>query len=516
MFRRDGFKSSLWQVHSEAYTTRKIETFKHHYDVIIAGGGITGLSLGLRLQKAGRKVLIIEANTICFGTTGGSTAHINTLLDTPYDVIKKNFGEKAAVAVATAANDAIELIKNNIRTYNIDCDFAEAKAYLFAKDEHQEKELKSIAEGSIAAGLSLRYTNQIPVPFSFKKAIEAEGQAMFNPVKYVYGFARAFEEAGGSILENHRVTEVEEDEEKGVHVKAGSRKFETRHFVYATHIPPGVNILHMRCVPYRSYAMAVTLEDGQYPGDLTYDMEDPYHYYRTQIIEGTPYLIAGGEDHRTGDEADHRQHAESLKFHVGKHFRVKSIEAEWSSQYYESVDGLPFIGRMPGYNFVFVATGFGGNGITYSHVSAIVLEKMLEENIIYDNLFTPERIKPAAGFTSFMAHNATTVKELLKKLMPFPHIDALSELAHDDARLVNFEGTSLGLYKSQSGKLYAIHPQCTHMKCEVKWNSEEKSWDCPCHGARFDPRGKVLNAPAIFDLESEDISALLKEKGKKE
>ena len=513
MFHRDGFKKSLWQNHSEIFEPAPVKKILQHYDVIIAGGGITGINLGLQLQKSGKQVLILEAKNLCFGTTGGTTAHINTLLDTPYNVIRKNFGDKNAVTVAQAAKDAVDLIRKNISEYKIDCEFSEAKAYLYARDRQQEEELNSIADSSRMAGLSVNIAKKIPVPFEFIKAIEVPGQAKFNPVKYVYALAGAFEQAGGSILDQHRVTDIKEVE-KGVRVTAAGKEFNARHFIYATHIPSGVNLLHLRCIPYRSYAMAVSLEDDSYPDDLSYDMEDPYHYYRTQVIDGVPFLIAGGKDHKTGEEVDTTHYANSLKFHVEKNFKVKEIKTSWSSQYYESVDGLPYIGRVPGYNFIYAATGYGGNGMTFSHVSTLVLEKLLDETIIYDNLFTPERIKPVAGFSQFVQHNANAVKELLKKLVPFPQMDQLSELAHDDARLVKYEGESLGIFKSSNGKIYAIHPQCTHMKCEVKWNGEEKSWDCPCHGARFDPMGKVLNAPASADLESVDISELNEEKRK--
>ncbi|RZK46558.1 MAG: FAD-binding oxidoreductase, partial [Pedobacter sp.] len=385
--------------------------------MIIVGGGITGLSTGLELQKSGKKCLIIEAHELCFGTTGGTTAHLNTLLDTPYTTISKNFSEEASRSVADAAASAIQLIRDNINQHNIDCGFQEASAYLFADNEQQDQELDEIFIAAKQAGLRINYIKTIPIPAYFTKAVIADGQAKFHPTNYVYGLAHAFQEAGGEILQHCRVTSVEEDEPLSVSTTEGT--YQAKNLIYATHIPPGVNLLHLRCAPYRSYAMAATLEtESDYPEDLTYDMYDPYFYYRTQIVDGKKYLIVGGKDHKTGHEENTDKQYAELEAKLKSLFGYREINYKWSSQYFEPTDGLPYIGHLPqhGKN-IFVATGFGGNGMIYSHVAAMQLSALVNGiEPPFDNLFDPGRIKPVAGFTNFIKHNADVAKEFVGQL----------------------------------------------------------------------------------------------------
>lgn len=289
MIKRDGTCTSIWQAEAAPYLAQNKPDQHGVYDVIIAGGGITSISAALLLQQAGRKCIVPEANNLCFGTTGGTTAHLNTLLDTPYTTINKKFGKEKAKLVARSVQEAIDLIRQNINTYQINCSFEETTAFLFAQDDKQEKELEKIKEATTEAGIHAKYTEQIPVLIPFTKAIQVEGQAKFIPIHYVYGLAKAFEEAGGVIVQQCRVTATEENETIEVETNCGP--FTGNLLIYATHIPPTVNLLHLRCSPYRSYAMAVMLKNDTYPEGLIYDMYDPCHYYRTQEINGQQYLI---------------------------------------------------------------------------------------------------------------------------------------------------------------------------------------------------------------------------------
>jgi glycine/D-amino acid oxidase-like deaminating enzyme/nitrite reductase/ring-hydroxylating ferredoxin subunit len=509
MINRDGARVSLWQDAVDSYETTNSADNTSLYDVIIVGGGITGITTALLLQKAGKQCLVLEAANLCFGTTGGTTAHLNTLLDVPYTTIIKNFGEENAKLVANAAKEAINLVRDNINTYNIECGFSEAEAYLFAQNDNQEKELDDIMEACKTVGLSVDYTEQIPFPIPFNKAMKVKDQAKFNPVFYVHGIAKAFESHGGVIVQNCRVTNVDDNEV--VEVETENGKFKTRDLIYATHIPPGVNLLHLRCVPYRSYAMAVTLTNKDYPSDLGYDMVDPYHYYRTQEVNGKTYLIAGGKDHKTAHEENTGYCFMALESEVRKHFDIEEINYKWSSQYYESADGLPYIGHIPGHpQGIFVATGFGGNGMTYSHVTALTLKEMfLNEEKKYADLFNPNRVKPVAGFKNFLSHNADVAKQFIGKWFSGEDLQQVADLAPGEGKIVKYNKNKVALYKDDNGALHAVNPTCVHLKCEVKWNNAERSWDCPCHGARYSYDGTMLNGPASGDLEKIEIKTLV-------
>jgi glycine/D-amino acid oxidase-like deaminating enzyme/nitrite reductase/ring-hydroxylating ferredoxin subunit len=499
---RDGACHSLWQDTTTDYHGKKNTTPDQVFDVIIAGGGITGITTGLLLQKAGKSVLIGEAQSIAFGTTGGTTAHLNTFLDTPYNKIQKNFGENNAQLAARAVKDALALIKKNVEEYKIDCGYKELPGYLFSQDEKQTKELEDIVTASKECNVKVKWSDSIPVPASFKKAAEFSDQATFHPTRYVVALAKEFEKAGGILLENCRITAVEEGEPHAV--KSNQGDFRSRHFIYATHIPPGVNLLHFRCAPYRSYAIAMKLKNKKdYPDGLAYDMYDPYHYYRTQEIDGELYFIAGGEDHKTGHEVNTEARFKKLEAYVKNYFNVQSIVNRWSSQYFEPTDGIPYIGHLPGHpDNMYVATGYGGNGMVYSAVAALTLTDMItgvkNENI---QLFSPNRIKPVAGFANFVKEAADVVGLLIGNILPKERLPELADLAYGEARVVQYEGHRLAIYKDDEGEIFTLNSACTHIKCEVAWNSAEKTWDCPCHGSRFSYTGEMLTAPARKDLE---------------
>jgi glycine/D-amino acid oxidase-like deaminating enzyme/nitrite reductase/ring-hydroxylating ferredoxin subunit len=510
MIPRDGATNSLWQANTIPYKPINSVDGSTKFDVIIAGGGITGFSTALILQQAGKQCLLVDAANICFGTTGGTTAHLNTLLDTPYTTIIKNFSQEDAKLVANAVGSAIQLVQSNINGYEIDCGFRQADAYLFAQEDAQVKELDDILKALGDVDIAAQYSQRIPIPAHFKKAIRVSGQAKFNPTQYVYGLAKAFEEAGGLIMQHCRVTGAEEND-KNITVETTQGTYTTKQLVYATHIPMGINLLHLRCAPYRSYAMAVTLSDENYPDDLCYDMYDPYHYYRTQVINGRPYLIAGGYDHKTAHETNTNECFRQLESHVRSLYKVSAVAHQWSSQYFEPADGIPYIGHLPGHpGNIYVATGFGGNGMVYSGVAAQTLSAMiLGKETPYEKLFDPNRIKPVAGFANFISHNADVIKQFAGKWFYHEELEELAALAPGEGKVVVFNKHKIAIYKSEHGKLYAVNPICTHMKCEVKWNGAEKSWDCPCHGARYSYDGSVLTGPSDQALEMVNIRTLV-------
>lgn len=508
---RDGVNNSLWQFTLPAYTSKHIAIPNRVFDVLIVGGGITGVSTALQLQKAGKSCVLLEAYNLCYGTTGGTTAHLNTLIDTSYTNIEKYFGENSAQLVFQATSDAINLFKKNTEEYNIDCSFRELPGYLFAHDKKQTEELLKSEDAMAHAGLSIQEVKSIPVPISFDRAIEIAGQGQVHPTRYVYGIAQAFEAAGGVIVQNCFVRDVDEKEDM-LHAQTSLGLAKAKNVVYATHIPPHINILDTVCAPYRSYALAVQLKDDNYPDAVIYDMDDPYHYYRTQEVLGKKYLVVGGEDHKTGHVENTEACFLNLESYVRKYYAVDSVVFKWSSQYYEPADGLPYIGDLPGFTKnMYVATGFSGNGITYSHVAAIVLTDLITKgNGKYTHLFSPKRIKPVAGFSNFVKENVDVAVQFFGKRLSREKIQELAEIAPGEGRVVKYEGEAIALYKDEHGGLHALNPICSHMKCEVSWNVSEKSWDCPCHGARYDMEGNVITGPAtkgLSKIELEDLVA---------
>jgi len=424
------------------------------------------------------------------------------MLDTPYYTIENNFGTSGAEITASAAREARDLIARNVSNYQIACDFEYKEGILFAQTEKEAAELEKIYTASLRAGVEVSPTTHIPVPLKFEAAISYQKQAQMHPLNYVYALADRFTSNGGVILEHTQV--IGSTRNGNLHqIETTGPSIKSRRIIYATHIPPGINILHLRCAPYRSYVLAVQLAEGDYPTSLAYDMQNPYHYFRTHVINGVPYLIIGGEDHKTGHGSPTNAF-QKLEAYARAHFEVSSIDYRWSAQYFEPADGLPYIGKLPGADEdTYVATGFSGNGILFGSFSGLLLADLIlgRENPC-EKLFSPSRIKPVAGFANFVKENADVAYRFVSDRIGVEQLGALVELAPGTGAVVNYEGEKIALYKSPDGRISALSPVCTHAGCIVSWNDAEKSWDCPCHGGRYDVSGNVLTGPPRKNLQA--------------
>jgi glycine/D-amino acid oxidase-like deaminating enzyme/nitrite reductase/ring-hydroxylating ferredoxin subunit len=505
---RDGQLRSLWQEGVGTYQPKSGFTSEHGFDVLIVGGGITGLTSALLLQQAGKKCILAEARHIGFGTTGGTTAHLNTMLDTPYSSIEKNFGEDAAQLMAEGCKEAIHTIQTLSAKFGIEADMLDKQAVFFAETDSQAKSLDDIYNSAIKVGVAAQPATDVQMPVGFKKAYNFPGQAQIHPLKYITGLAAAFEQLGGVIAEQCMVKELKEkDGVVAAHTSLGD--INAQYAIYATHVVPGVNIFSFRCAPYRSYVMAFTLNSGDYPTTMIYDAQDPYHYIRSHEVNGRKYVIAGGHDHKTGHTTDTEAVFTKLEAYVREYFDVDAIAYKWSSQYYESVDGLPYIGHMPGHDNVFVATGFGGNGMILGTLSGKILSDIIiSGNSPYKELLSPGRIKFLAGMSNFIKENADVISMFIGKRLSYEHVEQLADMGSSEARVIEYNGAHIALYKDAKGRIYALDPVCPHAKCIVVWNGAEKSWDCPCHGARYAIDGTLLNGPATKGLTPIDWSHL--------
>lgn len=497
---RDGSTNSIWQTSTRTHRAQAVPPGSA--DVLIVGAGITGCSTALELARAGKKVVLIDARHAGFGTTGGTTAHLNTILDHHYHAIQNDHGADASRLLAKGLKAALTLVDRNVKELGIECDHARRNGILFSTTKKETELLEKIHAATREAGIEATFTDRVPLPRKAHRALLIPDQAQIHPLRYINALLHRFEELGGTIVNECRMLRYEEKDDLVV-VSTSKGEVKAGKIILATHTPPGVNLLHFRCAPYRSYALAAKLKDAdQYPDGLVYDMEDPYHYYRTQEMDGAKWLIAGGEDHKTGHEERTELPAARLEEHVRSVFNVDRITHQWSSQYYTTTDGLPYIGRLPGTtDHVLVATGFSGNGITLGCLSALIFtDQLTRGSSEYDKLFDPRRISPVAGFSEFVKENADVIGHMISKPFLAEKIEGLDEIKNDEARLVKYEGKQLGLYRDHHGQLHAVETICPHAKCTVKWNLAEKSWDCPCHGSRFSIDGAMLTGPSTHDL----------------
>lgn len=494
---RDGANESPWQTNLPLVSARHGgHNPAQLYDCLIVGGGITGLTAALLLQKDGKQTLLADAHSTGFGTTGGTSAHINTFADTTYTEAESAFGAEGAQLFADAINEGMRLIGSHTSNYKIDCDYESKPGYLYAENEDEVKELADIYKGAMKVGVPVQYVQDVPTPVPYQQALIFEGQAQFHPLKYLQGLQKAYLEAGGVVLENNRIEKIEQEE--GIHVAGNIR---ARSVIYATHMPPNINVFNFECAPYRSYVMAVKLHSGKYPAALIYDCQEPYHYVRSHTIDGQRLLLIGGMDHKTGHE-DPGKAFEELEKYARKYYNISSVKYRWSSQYYVPVDGFPYIGQMPmAADGIYCATGYNGNGMMLGSIGGKILSDLVsgKENK-YTEIFKPSRIKPIDGFTEFVKENADVAYHFVADRFNFKETDSLKRLRPGTGELVEVDGRKIAAYRDDDGTIHALNPVCTHAACIVNWNGSEKSWDCPCHGARYDIDGNVLTGPATRNL----------------
>lgn len=493
---------SLWTVSAPArrYPAPRGEL---EVDVVVIGGGLAGLTTAYLLKQEGKKVAVVEMHRLLTGQTGQTTAHLTELLDTPYATLASDFGEKGARMAAASTRAAIERIAGLVERLRISCGFQRLPGFRYAETEREARELEREAAAARQAGLMCSLTNEVPLPYPVKLALRVEDQARFHPREYLLALAEGIEGDGSHILEETRVTELSEGVPCRVHTGRGI--ITCRDVVEATMTPLNRVFLHTKLYPYRTYVVAGRLE-GPLEAGLYFDSQEPYHYIRTQRVEGVDYVLVGGEDHKVGAEEDTGRHYEALETYTRRRFPVGRIEYRWSGQVIEPADGLAYIGRNSNARHVWVATGFSGTGMTFGTLSGMILtDLILGRQNPYAALYDATRVKPRAGARDFIQENAEVAFRFVADRLARPEAHALSEVPPGEGRIVEVDGKKVAVFREESGAVHAVSPVCTHLGCHVHWNKSERSWDCPCHGARYSPTGEVLNGPAVKGLPSKKL-----------
>lgn len=509
-------KKSIWKdtaIHSALYFPKY--TGEKTTDVVVIGAGITGLTTAMLLTEAGKKVIVLEASKIGDGTTGYSSCHLTTDIDAEYRNVYADFGEDIARLVAESRKAGIDFIENISLEKAIECDFKRVPGYLYAEIKENISDLNEELEYASKAGVDITTATNVPLPFKTEKALLFLNQAVFNSQKYLNSLARYSSDKGCEIFENSSVIHTEEKDDYFI-VRTAEGLVKAKSIVFATHLPLFFNVLQTVAAPYISYMIGVRLKNDSYPEGLFWDMQEPYHYLRTYEDEKGKILLVGGEDHKTGHETNTSSRYDNLEKYVRERFEVEEVVYQWSSQYFEPADGLPYIGRSPFSKKAYVATGFSGDGLVYGTIAAMMISDMIKEKANkWLKAYDATRFTPAASAYDFIKENSDVAKHFITDRFKTEKAKEFDELKPGEGRLMNVNGEKLAVAKDKDNTIYALSPVCTHLKCFVLWNNSEKSWDCPCHGSRFNIKGEVITGPAVKALEQKQPTSKEGEKTKK-
>jgi glycine/D-amino acid oxidase-like deaminating enzyme/nitrite reductase/ring-hydroxylating ferredoxin subunit len=471
-------------------------------DVTVVGGGITGITTAVLLKRAGYAVAVIEGDRICRGVTGHTTAKITSLHRLIYAELIDRFGSRQAQQYAEANQAAIETIASNVREHDIPCSFERKSAYTYAESEESRDLVAAEADAARSLGLPATFTEDVPLPARAYGAVRFADQAQFHPVNYLLHLASLIPGDGSRIYEKTRALEVQDNGGRCT-VRTALGTVTSRAVVLATHYPfydaPGFYFARME--PSRSYALGVRL-DEPFPDGIFINADGPAHSWRSQPAgDGGELVIVGGMEHRTGEDVDTRRHYRDLEAYARSVYPLRSVDYRWSAQDYITIDGVPYIGPLAaGHENVYIATGFRKWGMTNGTAAATIITDMIRGRASpWAEVYAPDRFKPAAAARRFLVHNIDVAEKYIGGAISRPAGD-LADVAPGEGRILMLEGKKAGVFRDREGKVHAVNPTCTHLGCIAAWNSAEETWDCPCHGSRYDADGRVIHGPAVKDL----------------
>jgi glycine/D-amino acid oxidase-like deaminating enzyme/nitrite reductase/ring-hydroxylating ferredoxin subunit len=516
---RAGALPSLWDRTARKFSTTPLQQ-DIAADVCVIGAGIAGVTTAYLAARENRDVVLLDDGPVGSGMTSRTTAHVVNAIDDRYLDIEKFLGEECARLTAESHTAAIDCAERIVREHNIDCDFERVDGYLFLPPGGSVKELMEELEAIHRAGLRdvARVDSAPNTNIKSEAVLRFPRQGQFHPLKFLNGVAEVIVNSGGKIFTGTRVVSVEDGDRVTIKTQDG-HTVTAQAAVVATNCPINDRVvIHSKQAPYATYAICMRVtRPVQHTlfWDTAQTAEEEkkeigpvaYHYVRFARDQQGDVLIVGGEDHKTGQADDCAQRFVKLEQWARDRFPfVGEITDHWSGQVMEPADGVAYIGRNPGDKNVYVVTGDSGNGITHGIIAGMLIGDLIagRENP-WSQLYDPSRktLKPRA-VADYIAENANVAAQF-RDYITAGSIKSVDELRPGQGAVLRHGLKKVATYRDANGTLHAFSAVCPHLGCVVRWDSCEKTWDCPCHGSRFDALGHVVNGPAISDLEPAEV-----------
>lgn len=482
-------------------------------DVCVIGAGIAGVTTAYLLAREKKSVVLIDDGTPGCGMTGMTTAHLSNVIDDRYKEMIRLHGLDGARLACDSHRSAIARIESICTQERIDADFLRVSGYLFLSPEHDESYLDEELDAARQAGVEVEKMPRAPVTgFDSGPCLHFPRQAQFHPLKYLNGVIAAFMRAGGRLYGGVRAVKVtggplaDVETANGLHITAKS-------VVVATNSPfIDLFAIHTKQAPYYTYVIGARLRPGAVTPALYWDTHDPYHYVRLQRTtnaalggdnpDPVDLLIVGGEDHKTAQESDTEERFGALEQWMRQHYpAAREVEFRWSGQVMETQDGLGFIGRNPmDANNIYVATGDSGMGMTHGTIAGMLICDLIQGHPNrWAELYDPSRIRAGAA-GDFLKENLNVAAQYTSWITP-GEVSSLDEITPNTGAVLREGAAKVAIFRDEAGELHRRSAVCTHLGCIVGWNKAASTWDCPCHGSRFDAYGRVVNGPARKDLD---------------
>lgn len=507
-----GKTTSIWMATAGEIPSDGKLTADARADVCIIGAGIAGMTTAYLLAREGKRVVVLDDGPIGGGMTGRTTAHLVNALDDRYYELERLHGERGARLAAESHSAAIDRVEMIVKAEGIECEFERLDGYLFVPPNESKAQLEDELKAAHRAGLTeIEMVERAPIKdFDTGSALRFPRQAQFHPLKYLAGLAEAIRRDGrGQLFTGTHASKIEGGDVARIETSDG-HVVTASMVVVATNTPVNDRfVIHTKQAPYITYVIGARVPRGSVTKALYWDTPDPYHYVRLESMsdeeDAHDVLIVGGEDHKTGQADDANKRFAWLERWTRTRFpMIEKIEFQWSGQVMEPIDGLAFIGRNPlDESNVFIATGDSGNGMTHGTIAGILLNDLImERENEWATLYDPAR-KTLRALPEFASENLNVAAQYTDLATP-GDVDSTDEIKSGEGAIVRRGLKKVAAYRDDAGLIHERSAVCVHLGCVVDWNSKEKSWDCPCHGSRYDAYGKVFQGPANRDLSPVD------------
>jgi glycine/D-amino acid oxidase-like deaminating enzyme/nitrite reductase/ring-hydroxylating ferredoxin subunit len=439
--------------------------------------------------------------------SGYTTAKVSSQHGLKYAELTSKHGEEAARSYGQVNEAALRWIVERVERDGIDCDLRRQPSFAYVTSGSDRSQVEDEARAAIAAGLPATLVDETPLPYPVAAAVRFDDQAELHPRKYLLALADRLEAAGAAIHERSHAVEVDADQDR-VTVKTPGGRVTAGHALVATHYPfLDRSLSFARVSPQRSYAIACRIAGDPPPG-MYISGDSPTRSVRAiPLADGEELLMVGGEGHKTGTGGDTELRYEALERFAREHWDVESVAYRWSSQDGSTLDGMPYVGRLtPRSDRVLMATGFAKWGISGGTAGAQALADLVAGRpSAAAELWDPWRKSVRQSAVKLIEENAQVGFRFVADRLSKPGARDLDSLAPGEGDIVSRDGEKLAAYRDEDGELVAVSARCTHLGCQVNWNRAERSWDCPCHGSRFAPDGRVLEGPAVHALERKPL-----------
>ncbi len=482
-------------------------TIDTEVDVAIVGGGITGITTGYLLSKQGMKVAILEADQILNGTTGHTTAKITAQHGLIYDEFIQHFGKEKTKLYYQANTDALKFVRQTVSELQIECDLTEEDAYIYAVSDQYAKKVMKEYQAYQRLGIHSEFVESIPFSIDVKGAVVMKAQGQFHPLKYLKVLVDEIVKAGGEIYEQTTATDIDETTPKPMVITREGRRVTCKYAIACSHFPffDGKGFYFSRLHAERSYILGI-LAKQDYPGGMYYSADSPTRSLRYTPMNGEKLILVSGDGHKTGQGTSTYKHYKALEQFSEEVLGIQEIKYRWSAQDLYTLDKVPYVGPITSNKpNILVATGYRKWGMTNGTAAAQLLADLVVENENpYKELYSPSRFYADPSIKKFLSQNLDVAGHLIKGKIDIAD-KRIEDIGHDEGSVVVVNGKRAGCYKDKDGNFNLVDTTCTHMGCEVEWNSGDRSWDCPCHGSRYSVTGDVIEGPAKKPLKKVDM-----------